>query len=727
MVDSDSEGESGIQNCYIQMANPVDLSSYSAVNLQWTQYYRHFQDPHFVEVSTDGGANWTSFEVNTELGSSVNSDNPDYGLVNISSAAAGQAQVWIRFRYEGAWGWFWCVDDVAITESFANDLVVLQVFHGDIVNDLEYSRLPLEQAHEVVAGVIIKNNGAEEQTNVNVAWEVVTASGVVANGTDQTLTSSASGSIDTLWIQTGYTPDVLGQVTVNVTVTADAADEVPGDNEGSSFMVITEYDYGHDEDSEWDVFTGGYTDANQTTVSYEHGVVVVGYNAGSTITGVKAAFGPDISANGTTSFTVNVYRDDGQIELLSETIWDVNVTVADQEYTTIVLDDPVVMEEGLVYIVTIGVEAGEDMYFYGNSTDDDFASRLYGPLGAGGAVGWYFNGRSPAIQAVVDPFLCIAPSSYTVHYSCGEFTWNGQSYTESGLYSYQTETPSGCDSIAYLDLNIVSMIPAQIDDYLCNNEPITINNVTYNQVGTYTQVLAGSNGCDTLLSINLTQGVEPNIYQSEVICGSEPVLINGVSYNQAGNFTQTFPGVNGCDTILNISLTANPDPQAVILGNVAITPSSVYTYGFVNPGGYSVTWGAVNGIILDGQGTNTVSIFWDASGGGEVVLTLSNGTCTFEYYLSVGNFVNIRELAESDVRIYPNPVENELLVNLQNLSGHAEMTLLDAQGRMVYKKPLIANMSSTTSIIDMSGYPLGLYILLIEADNGSIVKKFVKE
>jgi hypothetical protein len=414
MVDSDSEGESGIQNCYIQMANPVDLSSYSAVNLQWTQYYRHFNDPHFVEVSTDGGANWTSFEVNTELGNSVNSDNPGYGLVNISSAAAGQAQVWIRFRYEGAWGWFWCVDDVAITESFANDLLVLQTFHGDVVNDYEYSRLPLEQAHEVVAGVIIKNNGAEEQTNVNVAWEVVTASGVVANGTDQTLTSSASGSIDTLWIPTGYTPDALGQVTVNVTVTADAADEVPEDNEGSSFMVITEYDYGHDEDSEWDVFTGGYIDDNEATVSYEHGVVVLGYNAGSVITAVKAAFGPNISANGTTSFTVNVYREDAfrQVELLSETIWDVNVTVADEEYTTIVLDNPVEIEEGLVYIVTIGVEAGSDMYFYGNSTDDDFASRVYGPLGTGGAVDWYVSGRSPAIQAVVDPSVGVEENEH---------------------------------------------------------------------------------------------------------------------------------------------------------------------------------------------------------------------------------------------------------------------------------------------------------------------------
>jgi len=442
MVDSDTEGEAGIQNCYIQMANPVDLTNYSAVNVQWTQYFRHFNDPHFVEVSTDGGSNWTSFEVNTELGNSVNSDNPDYGLVNISAAAAGQAQVWIRFRYEGAWGWFWCVDDVAITESLANDLEVLQTFHGDIVTDYEFARLPLEQVHEVVAGVIIKNNGAEEATNINVAWEVVTSSGTVASGNDQTLISSPSGSIDTLWIQTGYTPDALGQVTVNVAVTSDATDEAPTDNEGTSFMVVTEYDYGHDEDSEWDAFTGGYVDGNQATLAYEHGVVVLGYNAGSVITAVKAAFGPNISENGTTSFTVNVYREDAfrQVELLSETIWDVNVTVPDQEYTTIVLDEPVEMEEGLVYIVSIGVEAGADMYFYGNSTDDDFASRVYGPLGSGGAVDWYVSGRSPAIQAVIDPTvgveenedltgLYIYPSPATDNFTVGFVAKDDQDMT----------------------------------------------------------------------------------------------------------------------------------------------------------------------------------------------------------------------------------------------------------------------------------------------------------
>src|SRR5690606_29867597 len=42
--------------------------------------------------------------------------------INISAIAANQANVWIRFRYVGAWDWFWAVDDVEISDLPPNDL-----------------------------------------------------------------------------------------------------------------------------------------------------------------------------------------------------------------------------------------------------------------------------------------------------------------------------------------------------------------------------------------------------------------------------------------------------------------------------------------------------------------------------------------------------------------------------------------------------------------------------
>jgi hypothetical protein len=94
--------------------------------------------------------------------------------------------------------------------------------------------------------------------------------------------------------------------------------------------------------------------------------------------------------------------------------------------------------------------------------------------------------------------------------------------------------------------------------------------------------------------------------------------------------------------------------------------------------------------------------------------------------LTTNPFDSILALRLSEFKCH-DTVANELLINLENLFGHAEVSLLDSQGKMVYKNPVTANMSATTARIDMSAYPIGLYMLLIEADNGSIVKKFVKD
>jgi hypothetical protein len=44
--------------------------------------------------------------------------------------------------------------------------------------------------------------------------------------------------------------------------------------------------------------------------------------------------------------------------------------------------------------------------------------------------------------------------------ACGSYTWNGNTYTQSGTYTYQTTNAAGCDSTATLELTVESEIPA---------------------------------------------------------------------------------------------------------------------------------------------------------------------------------------------------------------------------------------------------------------------------
>lgn len=128
---------SGDQIADLTTANSIDCSGKLAVTLTFEQYYRRFDDSTLVLVSNDN-VNWTGFPVNTSVlnnefcpGGAANV-NPDIVNINISSVAANQATVWIRFEFyspatfvgPGAapgCGYSWMVDDVALSEPASFD------------------------------------------------------------------------------------------------------------------------------------------------------------------------------------------------------------------------------------------------------------------------------------------------------------------------------------------------------------------------------------------------------------------------------------------------------------------------------------------------------------------------------------------------------------------------------------------------------------------------------
>ncbi len=128
---------SGDQIADLTTVNSINCSGNSAVIISFEQYYRRYDDSTIVFVSTDN-INWTGFPLNTTVlnnefcpGGTANV-NPDLVNINISSVAANQATVWIRFEFyspstfvgpAGApgCGYSWMIDDVTLFEPAAVD------------------------------------------------------------------------------------------------------------------------------------------------------------------------------------------------------------------------------------------------------------------------------------------------------------------------------------------------------------------------------------------------------------------------------------------------------------------------------------------------------------------------------------------------------------------------------------------------------------------------------
>ncbi len=98
------------------LTTPINASIYTQVVLEWDQDWLTYQtgDNAYVEVSTDGGTNWTL--VVSWLGLDASDQHESY---DISALVAGHS-FQVRFRtIQPTWDWWWAVDNVTVIGQYS--------------------------------------------------------------------------------------------------------------------------------------------------------------------------------------------------------------------------------------------------------------------------------------------------------------------------------------------------------------------------------------------------------------------------------------------------------------------------------------------------------------------------------------------------------------------------------------------------------------------------------
>jgi uncharacterized delta-60 repeat protein len=105
---------------------------------------------------------------------------------------------------------------------------------------------------------------------------------------------------------------------------------------------------------------------------------------------------------------------------------------------------------------------------------------------------------------------CVSVNTIASISACNSYTWiDGVTYTSSNnsaTYTYAGEASNGCDSIVTLNLEINNSALATDVHTACNSFT-WIDGITYtssNNTATYTIVGGAANGCDSLVSLNLS-------------------------------------------------------------------------------------------------------------------------------------------------------------------------------------------------------------------------------
>jgi hypothetical protein len=429
LMDSDLYGnQSGVENSWFSTVNPIDCSAHPNVSISFQTRYRYWDDLStdaqcFIEVSRDG-VNWPTIETRDEesgfvvydgvevpsrrvlfpgWGNGDQSNNPSILEFDITEAAGGQAEVYIRFRWSGTWGYSWEIDDIEIYDTPANDTRIdsyLSYTDYERTGVYEYGAWAQSQIPaDLTAAVKAYNLGYEDQTGVTLE---VTAGGVTAASDAISL---AYGTADTLGV--AYQPAGLGTVTVDYSLMADAEDENPANNSASQSFEVTDLSWGRDDgfivyatpnEGTDDYIAMSLFDIVEDVTIYAIDVAIMnGYEPGTSC--VAHIFdGLDDNFLGDQYGGILVSTD--EYDLIAG-----NGNTVGEEVSTwyhFVFDDPYEASAGDWLGVAFEHYGGSSVQYGESKYTQDQTAFIYGPFGAGSAYDWYYTNDVPMVRLNLD-------------------------------------------------------------------------------------------------------------------------------------------------------------------------------------------------------------------------------------------------------------------------------------------------------------------------------------
>jgi hypothetical protein len=346
------------------ITNPVDFSSVTNAVFTFQQQYRHFGTTTTrVQISVDGGNQWTDIIVNT----GVQSLNSEWKSFNISSIITGQSDVRFKFIFNGLYYW-WLIDDINVFIPNDNDLLL--TFKGYTDNtgidtplqnfNLEYDQYPQSNVAPFRFRSVVQNVGGNTQTGVNMNVKII------QNGTTEVYNQNSSNAtvppsaIQNLNINTIYNPPaVVGDYVIRYTIEQNETDQNLSNGIDSLDYSITPYTYAKDEGP----MENGYVQtAFYDTYQMEAGNFFETFATNQYIHSIKAAV-----AEGTTlgkEVVGKIYNAAYDSVLAVTSPYNINLadlnSPGEEDFITLYFDEPFpMMNDSLYYIVVAETDSSD--------------------------------------------------------------------------------------------------------------------------------------------------------------------------------------------------------------------------------------------------------------------------------------------------------------------------------------------------------------------------------
>lgn len=155
----------------------------------------------------------------------------------------------------------------------------------------------------------------------------------------------------------------------------------------------------------------------------------------------------------------------------------------------------------------------------------------------------------PSFDTTINASICFG----------GEYLFVDTLIQDAGYYTRVLTTTNGCDSVVHLNLSIDPIDTINIDTILCAGQSFDFFGMVLSDIGSHTlSYIDTSEECHQLWLLYLTINDTIRSYDTVSICSGGSLVWGGITLTDAGYYS--FYGVNasGCDTVHYLTLTVEP-------------------------------------------------------------------------------------------------------------------------------------------------------------------------
>ncbi len=317
------------------------------------------------------------------------------------------------------------------------------------------------------------------------------------------------------------------------------------------------------------------------------------------------------------------------------------------------------------------------------------------------------------------------------------YTENNFNVSEAGVYTQTLTAVNGCDSIVTLTLNVNPIFNTELIAIICEGQVYTENNFNISEAGVYTQTLTSVNGCDSIVTLTLNILPSYNTNLTATICQGSELNISGFNVTEGGVYTQNLTSVNGCDSIVTLTVTELPtvhtdltlticEGSSLNFSGFNISEAGIYTQTHTSVNGcdsivtltvteYPTFDTTINATINPGE-TYAEFGFNESEAGTYVQNLQSINGCdsTITLVLSVNS--SLLDIEETEISLYPNPTKSKITFS----QAIEKVEVIDLTGKTILT-------FTNAKTINIESLPNGAYYLRLTNEEKTSMQKVIKQ